>query len=70
MSKTAYKVSDVMKDHSFINLYMYQTFSPCHVGRAKLGCDTNFVYNLISKDVKSKGLNRAGASFCELMTKI
>ena len=70
MCKTAYKVSDIMKDHSFINLYIYQISSLCHAGRANLGCDTNLVSNLVNKDVRSRELNRAGVSFCELMTEI
>ena len=57
-----------MNDHSFINLYMYHMFSPFHSGKANLGCDTNLVSNLISSDMKSKGFNKVGVSFWELMT--
>ena len=67
--KTAYKVSDIMKDHSFINLYMYQIFSPSHLGRANLGFNTNLVSHLVSEDVRSRGVNRGGIS-CALMTEI
>ena len=70
MCYTAYKVSDNMKDHSFMNLYIYQMFLPCHAGRANMGCDTNFDSNLVSKDVRSRGLKRAGVSFCEIMIEI
>ena len=70
MYKTAYKVFNIMKDCNFINLYIYQTFSSCHAGRASLGCDTNLDSSLISKDVRSQGLSRAGVNFCELMSEI
>ena len=53
-----------------MNLNMYQIFSPCHAGRVNLGCETNLVSSLVSKDMRSRGFNRAGVNFCELMTKI
>ena len=59
-----------MKDHNFMSLYIYQIFSPCHAGRASLGCDTNLDSNLTSKDVRSWGLSRIGVNFCELMSEI
>ena len=68
--KTACKVFDIMKDLNFMNLYIYQIFSPWHAGRANLGCDTNLDSSLISKDVRSLGLNRARVNFCELMSEI
>ena len=52
-----------------MNLYMYQMFSLWHAGRANLGWETNLVSCLISNDVRSRGFNRAGVKFCELMTK-
>ena len=70
MCKTVYKVFDIMKDCSFMNLYIYQIFSPCHAHRANPGCDINFDSNLISLDVRSQGLRRAGGSFCELTIEI
>ena len=59
-----------MKDHSFMNLYIYQTFSLCHAGRANLGCETNLVSNSISTDVRSRELSRAGVNFCEYIIEI
>ena len=56
-----------MNDLSFMNLYMYHMFSPFHSGKANLGCDTNCVSNLISSDIRSKGFNKAGMIFGELM---
>ena len=65
--KIAYKISDIMKDCSLINLYMYQIFSSC---RANLGHDTNLVYNLVSKAVRWRWLNRAGVSFSKHKAKL
>ena len=67
MCRTAYKVSDNMKDWSFMNLYMYQIFSPCQAGRINIGHEINLVSILLSRDLGSSGFNRAGVSFCELM---
>ena len=49
-------------------MYIYQIFSPHQAARASQGCDINLDSNLVSKDVRSQGLNKAGASFCELIT--
>ena len=70
MCKTAHKVFDIIKKCNFMNLYIYQIFSPCHAGRANLGCDTNLDSNLISKDVRSWGHSTAGVQFCEFMIEI
>ena len=35
-----YRVSDIINDLSFMNLYIYKMFSPFHCGRAKLGYKT------------------------------
>ena len=70
MCKTAYLVFDIMNNHNFMTLYIYQIFSPYHAGRANLGCNTSLDSNLVNKDVRSRGVNRAVASFCELMIEI
>ena len=49
-------MSDIMNDRSFMNLHMYHMFSSFHLGKANLGCDTNLAYNLITSDIRSKGL--------------
>ena len=41
---------------------------PLHSVKANLGCDTNWVSNLISSDIRSKGFNKVGVSFWELTT--
>ena len=66
MCSTTYKVFDIMNDHSFINLYMYHMFSLFHSGKANLGCDTNYVSNLISSDIRSKGFSKVGWVFGNL----
>ena len=68
MCSTTCKVFDIMNDHSSINLYMYNMFSPFHSNKANPGCDTNCVSNLISSDIRSNGFNKAGVSFWEPMT--
>ena len=67
MCSTTYKVFDIMNDCNFINLYMYQSFSLFHSGKANLGCDTNCVSNLISSDIRSKGFNKVTVNFWKLM---
>ena len=39
MYNTTYRVSDNMKDQSFMNLNMFQMSSPSNWGRANLGCE-------------------------------
>ena len=63
MFSTTYRLFDIINDHSFMNLYMYHMFSPFHLGKANLGCNTNCVSNLISSDIRSKGFNKLGVSF-------
>ena len=70
MCKTEYKVFDIMKGLNFMNLYIYQIFSPCHVGRANLQCDIKLESNLISKDVRSQGLSKIGVHYCEIKSEI
>ena len=62
-----YRMCDIIYDLGFMNLYMYQMFSPFHCGRANLGCKTSWVSNLVSNDLRSKGLINTGTSFCELI---
>ena len=69
MCSTAHMVSDIMKDCSFMNLYIYQIFSPCHSCRASLGCDTRLVSNLISEYVRSRGLTGLGLVSVNLLPK-
>ena len=59
MCSTAYKVLNIMNDHSF----MYHMFSPFNLGKANLGCDTNWVSNLICNNMRSKGFNKVGGGF-------
>ena len=62
-----YRVFDVMNDQNFINLYVYEMFSPSHLGRADLGCEPTWASSLVSNDLRSKGLRKAGLSFCKLI---
>ena len=43
-------------------------FLPFHSGKAYLGCDTNWVSNLISTEIRFKGFDKVAVSFWELMT--
>ena len=70
MCKTAYKVFAIMKACNFMNLYIYQIFSPFHAGRDNLGHDSNLDPNLIGKDMRSWGCSRAGVNFSELISEI
>ena len=67
MYNMIYRVSDIINDLSFMNLYIYQMFSPFHCVRASLGCKTSWVSILVSNDLRSKGLGDTGLSFCELI---
>ena len=67
MCNTTYRISDIINNLSFMNLYMYQMFSPFHCSMADLGCETSWVSNLVSNDLRSKGLSYIGLSFCELI---
>ena len=53
--RTTCKVSDIMKDWCFMNLYMYHIFSLCHAAKANLGCETNLVSSLIINEVRLRG---------------
>ena len=68
MCSTTYKVLDIMKGCSFMNLYMYQMFLSFYSGKANLGCDTSCASNLFSRDIRSSGFSKVGVSFWELMT--
>ena len=59
-----------MNDCSFTNVYMYLMFLPSHSGKAKIGCDTYFVSNLISRDIMFNGFSEVGVSFWVLMTAV
>ena len=52
---------------SFMNLYIYQMFSPPHCGRANLRCETSRVSSLESNGLRSKWLCNTGLSFCKLI---
>ena len=56
-----------MNDCSFMNLYMYNMLSLFHSGKANLKCDTNCVYNLTSRDIRSDGFSKVGMNVREVM---
>ena len=48
------RMPDIINNVSFMDLYMYQMFSPFHCGRVNLGCKTSWVSNLVSHDFRYK----------------
>ena len=68
MCSTTYRVSYIMNDGNFMNLYIYQMFSPSHWGRANLECETSCISSLVSNDLQSERFSNARFSFCELIT--
>ena len=63
-----YMVSDIMNDQSFMNLCIYQMFSPFNWDRANLGCETRWISSLVNNDLRSTGFSNASLSFCEPVT--
>ena len=47
---------------------MYHMFSQLHSGKANHGCHNSRVSNIISSDIRSKGLNKLEVSFWKLIT--